>query len=130
MKKKEISLRNWLWRYLIAMSLLLAVLYAFTQSFLATMLTERAEESIRKSIFIAEEGIENSLEIVDSFVYESLYSGSAQSASQLYLLLRYETDPITLAMARNTVVSSLKSIVTWSDMIDFMMIYTDRERCV
>lgn len=127
MKKKEISLRNWLWRYLIAMSLLLAVLYAFTQSFLATMLTERAEESIRKSIFIAEEGIENSLEIVDSFVYESLYSGSAQSASQLYLLLRYETDPITLAMARNTVVSSLKSIVTWSDMIDFMMIYTDRE---
>ena len=127
MKKKEISLQNWLRRYWIGMLAFLILIYFLVQSYMIRMLTERAEESVKKSISIASKGIEDSLEIVDSFIYESLYNGTTQSTSQLYRSLRDETDPVTLLMIRNTVVTSLLSIVTWSDMIDFIMIYTDRE---
>ncbi|WP_169823682.1 sensor histidine kinase [Anaerobium acetethylicum] len=123
--KKEISLRNLLRKYWIGMFLFLVVVYFLLQSYMLLALTERTEESVQKSIFIAENGIEDSLQIVDSFIYESLYSGTTQSTSQLYNSLKNETDPVMLSVARNAVLTSLMSIVSWSDMIDFAMIYTD-----
>lgn len=124
--KKEISLQKWLRKYWLGMFLFLVVLYFLLQYYMLLALTERTEESVQKSIYIAENGIEDSLQIVDSFIYESLYSGTTQSTSQLYNSLKNETDSVTLLSARNTVINSLMSIVTWSDMIDFIMIYTDR----
>lgn len=105
----------------------LAVIYFLAQSYLLMMLTNSTEENVQRSIYIAEKGIEDSLKIVDSFIYEALYSGTSQTASQLYNSLRYETDPVELSTVRNTVVNSLKSIVTWSEMIDFILIYTGRQ---
>lgn len=125
--KKKTSLRKWLRTYWIGMFAFLSVVYFLSQSFLLMTLTDGAEENIQKSIRIADSGIDNSLVIVDSFIYESLYSGTTQSASQLYYALKNEQDPVTLANIRTTVTTSLQSIVTWSDMIDFIMIYTDRE---
>lgn len=125
--KKEISLQKWLWKYWIGMFAFSIIVYYFAQSYLLMILTENTEESVRKSIYIAENGIEDSLQIVDSFIFESLYSSTTQSSSQLYYSLKNETDRIELLTTRNTVVSSLMSIVSWSDMIDFIMIFTDRE---
>lgn len=124
--KKEISLQKWLRKYWIGMLIFLAVVYFLLQYYMFQALTERTEESVQKSIFIAEKGIEDSLQIVDSFIYESLYSGTTQSSSQLYNSLKNETDLIALVTTRNAVINSLMSIVTWSDMIDFIMIYTGR----
>lgn len=125
--KKEITLQNWLRGYWIGIFLFLMIVYFLSQSYMLMMLTARAEEGIRKSIYIAEKGIEDSLEIVDSFIYESLYSGTTQSTSQLYHSLKDETDPVELLSARDSVTTSLQSLVSWSDMIDFIMIDTDRE---
>lgn len=125
--KKEISLKKMLRKYWIGMFVFLVVIYFLLQAYMLLVLTERTEESVRKSIFIAENRIEDTLLIVDSFIYESLYSGTTQSTSQLYNALKNETDPVELLNARNAVNNSLISIVSWSDMIDFIMIYTDRK---
>lgn len=127
MIRKEVSLQLCLRRYWIGMFLFLTIVYLLLQSYMVMMLTQQAEENIQKSIYIASNGIEESLQIVDSFIYEALYSGTTQSTSQLYQALRNETDPVELATIRNTVVTSLQSIVVFSDMIDYIMIYTDRE---
>ncbi len=124
--KKEISLNKMLRKYWIGMFVFLVMAYFLLQSYMLLLLTERTEESVRKSIFIAENRIEDTLVIVDSFIYESLYSGTTQSTSQLYNSLKNETDSVELLNARNAVNNSLMSIVSWSDMIDFIMIYTDR----
>lgn len=126
MMKRDISLKKWLIRYWLGISAILVVVYFIAQSYTLMLLTNRAEESIQKSISIASNGIEDSLEIVDSFIFEALYSSTTQSTSQLYNALENETEPVALAEVRSTVVSSLRSIVTWSDMIDFIMLYTDR----
>lgn len=127
MKKKEITLRNWLRRYLISMFVLLVVLFAFAQSRLVSMLTQRAEQSIQKSIFIAESGIEEYLESVDGIIYESLYGGTSKNAVNQYRVLKDETDMLLLSEARQNVLASLNSIVSWSDLIDFILVYTERE---
>lgn len=124
--KKKRSLQRWLRRYWLGMFSFLVVVYFLLQSSIHLVLTERTEESVQKGIFIAVNGINDSLEIVDSFIYESLYSGTTQSSSQLYYSLKNETDPIKLYTAESSVVNSLVSIVTWADMIDFIMLYTDR----
>lgn len=127
MKKNEITLRNWLRRYLISMFVLLVVLFAFAQSRLVSMLTQRAEQSIQKSIFIAESGIEEYLESVDGIIYESLYGGTSKNAVNQYRVLKDETDMLLLSEARQNVLASLNSIVSWSDLIDFILVYTERE---
>jgi two-component system sensor histidine kinase YesM len=113
-------------KYLVGMFSILLIVYFILQFFMLRMLTNSTEESVQKSIFIAENGIEDSLQIVDSFIIESLYSGTTQSSSQLYSALKNETDTVALLTARDTVTNSLMNIVSWSDMIDFIMIYTDR----
>lgn len=127
MIKKEISLQKWLRRYWIGMFLFLVIVYFLSQAYLFAIFTKRAEENIQNSIAIASIGIENSLEVVDGFIYEALYSDTTQSTSQLYKALKNETDLVTLSSAKSSVISSLKSITTWSDMIEFILIYTDRE---
>ena len=124
---KKISLRRWLKRYWLGIFSFLIVVFFLLQSYMHLVLTRRTEESVQKGILIAENGINDSLEIVDSFIYESLYSGTNQSSSQLYYSLKNETDPIKLYTTENAVVTSLVSIVTWAKMIDFIMIYTDRD---
>ncbi len=124
--KTEISLQSWIRYYWVGMLILLAVIYAFTSSWMLRMLTQRAEETIRKSVRIVQEDIEDALEISDSFIYESLYNGAERTVTQLYYSLGSETDPIRLLEAQHTVLASLGSIVSWSDMIDFVLVYTDR----
>ncbi len=127
MNRKEISLRKWLRRYWAGMCLFLIVVYFLAQAYMFMIFTNRAEESIQQSIAIASIGIEDSLEVIDGFIYEALYSGTTQSTSQLYNSLKNETNPATLAGIKKTVISSLQSITIWSEMIDFIMLYTDRE---
>lgn len=127
MKKKEISLQKWLQRYWFGMCMFLVVVYFLAQVYMFMMFTNRAEDNIQKSISIASIGIEDSLDVVDGFIYEALYSGTTQSTSQLYNTLKNESDQVVLAAAKSSVVSSLQSITTWSDMIDFILLYTDRE---
>ncbi len=124
--KREISLQSWIRYYWVGMLILLAVIYAFTSSWLLRMLTERAEETIRKSVRIVQEDIEDALEISDSFIYESLYNSADRTVTQLYYSLGNETDPIQLLEAQHTVLASLSSIVSWSDMIDFVLVCTER----
>lgn len=126
-QKKEISLLKWLQRYWSGVFLVLLLIYFPMQAVLMTMLESRLEENVHTSIGIAESGIETNLGIIDSFLYESLYSNTTQSTSQLYHDIRYEKDPLSLNSARLTVQNSLRSIVSWSDMIDFIIVYTDRD---
>ncbi len=125
--KKELSLQSLIRYYWLGMLLIFAVVYGIAWSYMLRMLTERAEESVQKSVRIVQSDLEDSLEIVDSFLYESLYSGAKQAPRKLYDSLRNETDPVMLLETQNTVLASLQSIVSWSDMIDFVMVYTGRE---
>ena len=126
MNGNNISLKKWFERYWIGLFIFLFLIYLIAQSYMLRVLTGTVEDRIQNGIYIAENGIEDSLEIVDSFIFESLYSGATQKATLLYSALRNETDPVELSSVRNTVVSSMQSIITWSDMIDFILIYTDR----
>ena len=126
-KKQEMTLFRWLRRYWLIMFACLIAVYFPLQSVMMGMLEKRKEESIRNAIEIAENGIETSLEIVDSFLYESLYNGNTQTSSQLYNTLHEEKNPLQLGIAKTTLINYLKSVVSWSDMIDFMMVYTERE---
>ncbi|MCF0130002.1 MAG: hypothetical protein HUJ70_15560, partial [Pseudobutyrivibrio sp.] len=116
--KREISLRKWLKRYWMGVLLAVLVMYLLSQFFVLMKLTERSERNLCNSISIVEQGVEDSLLIVDSFIYESLYSGSTQSTSHLYRELLDEQDLIGVTNARLSVLKSLQSLVTWSDMID------------
>jgi len=126
-KQNNISLKSWFGRFWFGLFIFLLLVYFMAQSYMLKILTGTVEDRIQNGIYIAENGIERSLEIVDSFIFESLYSGTTQKASLLYNSLRNETDPVELLSVRNTVVSSMQSIISWSNMIDFIMIYTDRD---
>ncbi len=125
--KKELSLQSLIRFYWLGMLLVFAAVYGVAWSYMLRMLTARAEESIQKSVRIVQSDIEDSLEIVDSFLYESLYSGAKQAPRKLYDSLRNETDPVKLLETQNTVLASAQSVVSWSGMIDFVMVYTGRD---
>ena len=105
--KKELSLQSLIRYYWLGMLLIFAVVYGIAWSYMLRMLTERAEESVQKSVRIVQSDLEDSLEIVDSFLYESLYSGAKQAPRKLYDSLRNETDPVMLLETQNTVLASL-----------------------
>lgn len=91
-----------------------------------TNLTKRVEKEIDQKAEAAENIMENSLEMTDNFIYEALYDESKQSASQLYQSLMNETDPEKLLSTRAVFVSLINGIISWSKMVDFIMIYTQR----
>jgi sensor histidine kinase YesM len=123
---KKTALQKWLRRYWILTALFFAVLFLFLHITLVRSITSRTEDNIRKSISVSAGGIEKSLQMVDGFVNEGLYSNTTQQASHLYYELRNETNPLSLISARSSVLNSLQSITTWSPMIDYIMLYTDR----
>ncbi len=102
-------------------------MFLILHTVLVRSITGRTENSIRNGITISAIGIENSLQMVDGFVNEALYSDSTQSTSQLYYSLKNEKNPLSLLSARSAVIKSLQSIRTWSAMIDYIMLYTDRD---
>ncbi len=124
---KKTALQKWLRRYWILTALFFVVLFLFLHVILVGSITTRTEKNIRNSIAVSAGGIEKSLQMVDGFVNEGLYSNTTQQASHLYYELRNESNPISLMSARTSVLSSLQSIVTWSPMIDYIMLYTDRQ---
>ena len=123
---KKTSLQKWLRKYWIFTSVLFVAVFLFLHTILVRNISMRTENSIRSSITIAAIGIEDSLLMVDGFVNEAMYSDSTQSTTQLYYSLKNEKDPLSLLSARTTVLKSLQSIRTWSSMIDYIMLYTDR----
>ena len=125
--RKEISLQGWLQRYWIGVTAVLAVICLAAQSYILTTLTQRTEQTIQKTVRIVQEDIESSLDGVDSFLYESLYSGDQQTAPQMFRSLRSETNPIALGMTKKTVLSSLRNVISWSGMVDFIIVCTQRE---
>ena len=125
--RKEISLQGWLRHYWIGVTAVLVVICLTSQSYILTTLTRRTEETIQKTVRIVQEDIESSLDGVDSFLYESLYSGDQQTAPRLFRSLRLETDPIALGEVRSSVLTSLRSVISWSDMVDFIIVCAERE---
>ncbi len=102
-------------------------MFLILHTILVSNLSHRTENGIRNGITISAIGIEDSLQMVDGFVNEALYSDSTQSTSQLYYSLKHEKNPLSLLSARSAVLKSLQSIRTWSPMIDYIMLYTDRD---
>ena len=109
------------------MSVLFVAMFLILHTILVRNITLRTENSIRSGITISAIGIEDALQMVDGFVNEALYSDSTQSTSQLYYSLKNEKNPLSLLSARSAVLKSLQSIRTWSVMIDYIMLYTDRD---
>lgn len=124
--RKEISLQGWLRRYWAGVTAVLVVICLSAQSYILMALTQRTEKTIQKTVHIVQEDIESSLDGVDSFLYESLYRGNQLAARQLFRSLRSETDPVALAVTKSEVVASLCSVISWSDMIDFILVCTQR----
>ncbi len=124
---RKMALQKWLRRYWIIIAVFFAVLFLIIHGMLVSRITLRTEENIRKGIAVAAESLEASLQMVDGFVNEGLYNNTTQQASQLYYSLKYEQDPLSFMSARKAVLSSLQSISTWSPMIDYIMLYTDRQ---
>ncbi|WP_026519778.1 sensor histidine kinase [Butyrivibrio sp. FCS006] len=124
---RKTSLQRWLRKYWLVTTILFVSMFLILHTVLVRNITLRTENGIRNSITISAVGIENSLQMVDGFVNEALYSDSTQSTSQLYYSLKNEKDPLSLLSARSAVLKSLQSIWTWSAMIDYIMLYTDRE---
>ncbi|SDA38858.1 Sensor histidine kinase YesM [Butyrivibrio sp. INlla18] len=124
---KKTALQKWLKRYWELTALFFAVLFLFLHVSLVRSITHRTEENIRNSISVSSKEIEKSLQMVDGFVNEGLYNNTTQQASHLYYELKNETDPLSLMSARTSVLNSLQSIVTWSPMIDYILLYTDRQ---
>ncbi len=123
---KKTSLQKWLRKYWIFTTILLIAVFLLLHTIQVSNIKKRTENSIRNGITIAAIGIEDSLQMVDGFVNEAMYSDSTQSTTQLYYSLKNEEDPLSLLSARSTVLKSLQSIRTWSAMIDYIMLYTDR----
>ena len=124
---RKTSLQRWLRQYWLFMSVLFVSMFLILHTILVRNITLRTENSIRSGITISAIGIEDSLQMVDGFVNEALYSDSTQSTSQLYYSLKNEKNPLSLLSARSAVLKSLQSIRTWSVMIDYIMLYTDRD---
>ena len=84
---KKTSLQRWLRQYWLLMSVLFVSMFLVLHTVLVRNITLRTENSIRNGIAISAIGIEDSLQMVDGFVNEALYSDSTQSTSQLYYSL-------------------------------------------
>lgn len=120
-------MQGWLRHYWIGVTAVLVVICLAAQSYILTTLTQRTEETIQKTVHIVQEDIESSLDSVDSFLYESLYSGDQHTVSQLFRSLRSETDPIALGVTKKMILTSLNNVIIWSDMVDFIIVCTERE---
>lgn len=123
----EISLNSWLRKYWLGLTAVLAVISLTAQVFILAGLTRRAEQNIRENVHIVQEDIESALDGVDSFIYESLYGGETAVVPSRFRILGSETDPAELSQARIEVMTSLQSLVSWSDMIESIVVCTPRD---
>lgn len=124
---REITLGGWLRQYWVGIFAVLVVVYLSAHFYMISMHTKSTEASIQKNVAIVQEDIEDSLESIDKYFYESLYSNSDEQASQLFYALSNEEDPLRLLTENNKVLTALKSVVTWSDMADFVLVCTQRD---
>lgn len=123
--KKSISLQAWLRRYWLCLLIFGSIIYFISQAFFLRSLTGKVEKNLQNSIVIAQKYIEDSLEIVDNFIYEAFSNSAALPGSEPLYLLEYG-DVLEVSMAKTSITNMLQSLTAWSDMVDGVLFYTVR----
>lgn len=124
--KKSISIQAWLRRYWLCLLLFCMIIYFLSQAFFLKSLTGKIEKNLQKSITIAQNYIEESLAIVDNFIYEAFSNSAALPGAQPFELLNHGSDALDISMAKTSITNMLQSLTAWSDMVDGIIFYTNR----
>lgn len=125
--KRGASLKSWLRRYWLTVLVFCVIIYFLSQEYFLRRITADVENGLQKSIIIAEDYIEDSLEIVDSFIYDTFSNSTAMPGSQPFYLLTHGKDDLEISMAKNSVTSMLLNLNAWSEMVDGIIFYTQTD---
>ena len=121
--KKSASLRVWLNRYWIGVILFCVVVYGLLQPAFLARLTEKVEKNLQQNVKTAQNYIDDSLGMVDNFIYEAFSNSMSTPYVQPLYQMKYGDDALDILAAERTITILLQNLVTWSDMVDGIIFY-------
>lgn len=122
--KKRISLGAWLRRYWIGILIFCIIVHFFSQFLFLKRMTDKVEKNLQSSITIAESYFEDSLQMVDNFIYDAYSNSTAMPDSNPFYLLGHGNS-FEMTMAKSAITAMLKNLDAWSDMVDGALFYTN-----
>ena len=123
--RRSVSLRVWLKRYWIGVILFCVVVYSFLQPVFLARLTEKVEKNLQQNVKTVQNYIDDSLGMVDNFIYEAFSNSMSVSYVQPIYQIKYGNDTLDIMAAQKTITSLLQNLVTWSDMVDGIIFYVN-----
>lgn len=99
------------------------VLYTFTQAYVMSRVTQNVEKSIQGNLYVCQYGIEDTLRMVDEYIFENYYANSSDGIAKLCHNLLFSEDPMERISAESALSERMKGITSWSDKVAFDMLY-------
>jgi sensor histidine kinase YesM len=119
--KKMVS-SFWLIVYLVTV-----LIYVFTQIVITRQYTNNIEKNIKLSVSASEKAIENSLEMIDMYLYQSYYIRTPGSIFQLCNTYLNDEDYVDRHAALQALSHIVQGVQSWTDNVSFDMLYITSE---
>lgn len=119
--KKMVS-SFWLIVYLVTV-----LIYVFAQIVITRQYTDNIEKNIKLSVSASEKAIENSLEMIDMYLYQSYYIRTPGSIFQLCNTYLTDEDYVDRHAALQALSHIVQGVQSWTDNVSFDMLYITSE---
>lgn len=107
--------------------LAIVLLYAVTQGIIIRQVSDNVEKSIRREVEVNEKAIDNSLEMIDKYLYENYYLDTPNSISKQCYAYTNGKNIIQKSEALRNLSKMVQSLHSWTDNVSFdMMIINDK----
>ncbi|MCR5557715.1 MAG: histidine kinase [Butyrivibrio sp.] len=103
--------------------MIIIALYVISSAVTMRQTTGTIEKSIKLSITSGENAVENSLEMIDMYLYENYYIDSPNSISNLCFTYLNSEDAVESSAALQDLSRIVSSIQSWTDNLSFDMLY-------
>ncbi len=124
--KRKFYIKAYLKQYWFFVTMALVVVYVLLYFFLFQKSTRDFERSVTENVEHSRQRIEDSLSATEGIIYESLFNNSKLLPTIPYRQLACSNDPLDLTVAQNTTLSTMQSLLSWSDTLDFVMVHVQR----
>ena len=107
--------------------LAIVLLYAVAQGIIIRQVSDNVENSIRREVEVNEKAIDNSLEMIDKYLYENYYLDTPNSISKQCYVYTNGKNFIQKSEALRNLSKMVQSLHSWTDNVSFdMMIINDK----
>lgn len=119
----EITIKRIIGVFWLVIYVAIILIYMISNVIVMRQATENIKKSIKLGITSGENAVENSLEMIDMYLYENYYIDSPNSISNLVHTYLYSDEPVERNAALQNLSRLVQSIQSWTDNVSFDMLY-------